>query len=51
MSHRNAKLTVHGRLLILERLEAGWTQSQAADAGGVSRATVAKWKKRYREEG
>jgi transposase len=51
MAHRNAKLTIHGRLLVIERLEAGWTQSQAADAGGVSRATVAKWAKRFREEG
>jgi transposase InsO family protein len=51
MSHRNAKLTIHGRRLIIERLEAGWTQSQAADAGGVSRATIAKWAKRFCEEG
>lgn len=51
MSHRNAKLTIHGRLLVIQRLEAGWTQSQAADAGGVSRSTIAKWAKRFREEG
>lgn len=51
MSHANAKLTDYGRLLLVQRVEAGWTQAQAAEAQGVSRSTVAKWWKRYREEG
>lgn len=51
MAHRNAKLTIAGRLLIIQRIEAGWSQAQAADAQGVSRSTVAKWWKRYREQG
>ena len=51
MTHRNAKLTVAGRLLLVQRVEAGWTQAQVADAQGVSRASVSKWAKRYREEG
>ena len=51
MTHRSAKLTAAARLTIIERLHEGWTQAQAATAMGVSRATVAKWCKRYREEG
>lgn len=51
MSHPNAKLTEYGRLLLVQRLEAGWTQAQVAEAQGISRSTVAKWAKRYREEG
>jgi transposase InsO family protein len=51
LAHRNAKLTEYGRTLIIQRLEEGWTQAQVAEAQGVSRSTVAKWAKRYREEG
>lgn len=51
MSHANAKLTVFGRRLIIERLEQGWPQAQVAAAMGVSRSTVAKYARRYREEG
>lgn len=51
MAHANAKLTFAGRLLIIQRLGMGWTQAHVADGMGVSRATVAKWKKRYLLEG
>lgn len=51
MAHANAKLTMYGRRLIIERWEAGWTQAQVAESLGVSRSTVAKYVKRYREEG
>jgi transposase InsO family protein len=51
LSHRNAKLTEYGRMLLISRLEEGWTQAEVAEAQGVSRSTVAKWWKRYREEG
>jgi transposase len=51
LSHANAKLTPAGRLLIIQRLAEGWTQAQVAEAQGVSRSTVAKWAKHYREEG
>ncbi|MBE7520098.1 MAG: hypothetical protein HS107_12750 [Thermoflexaceae bacterium] len=34
MPHRNAKLTPAGRLLIVQRLEQGWTQAQVAEAQG-----------------
>lgn len=51
MAHANAKLTFAGRRLIVERVQAGWTQAQVATAQGVSRSTVAKWWKRFKEEG
>ncbi len=51
MTHRNARLSVFSRLFILERLEQGFTQAQVAASSGVSRSTVAKWAKRFREEG
>lgn len=51
MSHANAKLNEHGRLLLVTRLQEGWTQAEVAEAQGISRSTVAKWWKRYREEG
>lgn len=51
MTHRNARLTVYGRHLIVQRLEQGYTQAAAAAAASVSRSTVAKWAKRYQTEG
>jgi transposase InsO family protein len=51
MSHPNAKLNDNGRILLINRLLDGWTQAEAAEAQGVSRSTVAKWWKRYRDEG
>jgi transposase InsO family protein len=52
VGHRRAALTPFGRRLVVQRvLVEGWTQAAAAAATGVSRATVAKWVKRFREEG
>lgn len=51
MAHANAKLNLYGRRLVVSRVEEGWTHAQVAAASGVSRSTVAKWWKRYREEG
>lgn len=51
MTHANAKLNEYGRLLLVSRVQEGWTQAEVAEAQGVSRSTVAKWWKRYREEG
>ena len=51
MCHRNAKLNLPGRLLLVQRLEAGWTQAQVAEAQGTSRSTVGKWWRRYKAEG
>jgi transposase InsO family protein len=44
-------LTVHGRRILVERVEAGWPVSAAAKAAGVSRQTAGKWVRRYREGG
>ncbi len=52
MAHRRAALTPLGRTLVVDRvLTQGWTQAATADAIGVSRATVAKWVRRYQQEG
>lgn len=51
MSHRNARLTVHGRLLIVQRARAGWKQAHIAAAMGVSRRCVKRWLDRYDAEG
>ncbi len=52
MTHPRAKLTVHGRQLLVARvLEQGWPPAQAAHAQGVSVATCYKWLGRYRAEG
>ena len=51
MSHPNARLTVHGRLHLVRRIEAGWSVSAAARAAGVSRQTAGKWSRRFRELG
>ena len=50
--HGNAKLSVKGRELLVERIErAGWSLTQAAEAAGVSDRTARKWLARYRAEG
>src|SRR5690606_12559340 len=49
--HRNARLTVHGRLLIVDRARFGWKQAHIAAAMGVSRRCVKRWLDRYRDEG
>jgi transposase InsO family protein len=51
VSHPNARLTIHGRLILVSRVEAGWTVSAAAHAAGVSRRTAGKWLARYRSSG
>jgi transposase InsO family protein len=51
MSHRNARLTVHGRLLIVQRYQANWKQAHIAAAMGVSRKCVKTWIDRYAAEG
>lgn len=51
MSHRNARLTPHGRLLIVQRHRAGWKQAHIAAAMGVSRKCVKTWIDRYASEG
>src|SRR4051794_22479878 len=50
--HANARLSVKGRQLLVERVEvAGWSLSAAAEAAGISERTARKWLARYRAEG
>ena len=51
MSHGSARLTVYGRLLIVQRHQQGWRQAQIAAAMGVSRKCVKTWLDRYAAEG
>ena len=51
MSHGNARLTFHGRLLIVERHRAGMPKAHIASAMGVSRKCVKKWIDRFDDEG
>jgi transposase len=50
--HGNARLSVKGRELLIERVEhAGWSLSAAAEAAGISDRTARKWLVRHRCEG
>lgn len=49
--HANARLTVHARLLLVERLQAGESAAAVAAALGVSERTVYKWRDRHRKQG
>ncbi|CAM5695987.1 IS481 family transposase [Streptomyces canarius] len=51
MSHRNARLTVHGRRLLVERVRSGRPVAHVAAEMGISRATAHKWIRRWRTEG
>ena len=50
--HENARLTVHGRLLLVQRVrETTWRVVDAAAAAGVSERTAYTWLARYRDGG
>jgi transposase len=49
--HRRPRLNSYGRQLLIERLRTGWSPASAAEAAGVSRATVYKWWRRYQAQG
>jgi transposase-like protein len=51
MQHANARLTVHARRLLVQRIAAGWPQARVAEQLGVSRQTVSKWWRRYQAGG
>lgn len=51
MSHVNARLTVHGRRLIVDRVAAGRPVAHIAAELGVSRQTAYRWVRRFRTEG
>jgi transposase InsO family protein len=49
--HANARLSVKGRELLIERLRAGWSLAEAAMAAGVSERTARKWRDRHQLHG
>ncbi|MFE9927790.1 IS481 family transposase [Streptomyces sp. NPDC005533] len=51
MSHRNARLTVHGRRILVERVLSGRPVAHVAAEMGISRPTAHKWVRRWRSEG
>ena len=51
MSHANARLTPTGRLLLVQRIEAGMPQAEVDRQMRLSRGTVAKWWHRWCEHG
>jgi transposase InsO family protein len=51
VSHGNARTSSYGRLLIVQRHQAGWPQAHIAKAMGVSRKCVKTWVDRYEAEG
>jgi transposase InsO family protein len=51
MAHANARLTVHGRRVLVERVRDGHRPGDVAAQLGCSRATVYKWVRRHRDEG
>ena len=52
MSHANARLTHHGRLLLIDRvLGQQWPVAHAAKAMGISRQCAYRWVRRWRAEG
>ncbi|TFI59762.1 IS481 family transposase [Sphingomonas parva] len=46
--HKNARLTLRGRELMVGRIESGWRVSAAAEAAGVSGRTAYRWLARHR---
>jgi len=52
MAHRNARLTVHGRQLLVERVRnEGWAVAHVAKAMGVSRQCAYRCLRRFDKEG
>jgi transposase InsO family protein len=46
--HHNARLTPHGRGVMVERIARGWPVARAAEAAGVSARTAYRWLGRHR---
>lgn len=52
MAHANARLTVHGRLLLVDRVRRqGWAVAHAAKAMGISRQCAHRWVARFDAQG
>lgn len=50
-SHENARTTRHSRMLMIQRLQAGWAVTALARAFGVTPKAVRKWRDRFDVEG
>ena len=51
MPHGNARLTVHGRQLLVDRVLSGRPVAHVAKEVGVSRQCAHRWVARYAAEG
>lgn len=51
MSHRNARLTPAGRLILVQRIMPGRTVAHVASEMGVSRTCAWRWWRRFQTEG
>ena len=49
--HGNAPLTPRGRLLLCQRIQAGWPVAHAAESMGISRDRAYVWWRRFQAEG
>lgn len=49
--HANARTCPKSRRLLVDRLEGGWSLTEAAEAAGVSERTAGKWLARWRADG
>jgi len=49
--HANARLNLHGRRLLIARIQTGRPVAHVADELGISRQTAYKWWGRWRREG
>ena len=51
-AHKNARLTVYGRSLLVQRVGSqGWGVARAAEAAGIAARTADKWLARFRTGG
>jgi transposase InsO family protein len=51
VGHRNARLTVHGRRLLVQRVQQGMPVAHVAKAMGISRQCAHRWVARFDAEG
>lgn len=49
--HANARTCPNSRQLLVDRIEAGWSVMEAAEAAGITDRTARRWMARWRAEG
>src|SRR5215211_858208 len=49
--HANARTCPKSRQLLVDRVQAGWSVMEAAEAAGISARSARRWLRRWREEG